>query len=310
MSDADARFTRLRLRVIEVGQLIADAAFDTLELEHLDALRAAIAERVGPAPRRATQPGSRIALALRLDAAIGDGEGDRSLDDFHLEAQIPLREELAAILRSKPTAGMMAASGTNRVPWEAAAGQAEWLQGELALVTARAKVAGSVRRRRPDIADIEIVVEPRVLDAGLFGEPTPDIDSIRAVVAKWGHVAKSGDRYMRVERPAGLLPVDVFIVTPPAQWGSILAIRTGPADLGRHAVTRLKAYGLRHVDGHVEDATGTTIPTPTEEAFFALAGLPFLSPGARQFESARVSLSSAERDAAIAAATSAAGAVP
>jgi DNA polymerase/3'-5' exonuclease PolX len=53
-------------------------------------------------------------------------------------------------------------------------------------------------------------------------------------------------------------------------------------------------FGLRHVDGHVERvATGEVVPTPTEEDFFRLAGLPFLPPAKRDSRAAFVPLPNA-----------------
>ena len=43
--------------------------------------------------------------------------------------------------------------------------------------------------------------------------------------------------------------LEVYLVHPPAQWGTLLAIRTGPWELGRHAVTLILAGGWRVGDG-------------------------------------------------------------
>lgn len=167
-----------------------------------------------------------------------------------------------------------------RIPWADAAVIAEQLHGELLEVAARVKTVGSVRRRRPEVKDIELLVEPRDQVAGLFGETAPDIDSIRAVLAPHGRFLKNGQRYIQLERPDGL-KIDVFLCHPPAEWGSLLAIRTGPAELGQWAVTRLRQRGYRHLAGHVQDERGRVLPTPSEEEFFRLAGLPCLPPSRR-----------------------------
>ncbi len=180
-------------------------------------------------------------------------------------------------------------------PWTEAAEIAKRLSGELSAVALRAKTAGSVRRQKAQVRDIEIVAEARIVEGGLFAEPVPDVLSIRAVVETWGPVTKGGERFLQVQLPGGPR-VDVFVVAPPAQWGSILAIRTGPAELGQLAVTRLKMYGLRHEGGRVLDSRGNVVPTPSEEVFFALAGLPCLQPRLRDYEAARVPLSPNQRE--------------
>lgn len=174
-------------------------------------------------------------------------------------------------------------SAGTKLPWATAAGIAAQLVHELGPVARRVKTVGSVRRRRPEVGDIEILIEPCTTVIDLLGTEGPDTAAIRAVAARWnpsGRLLKSGDRYIQVEIVGGFL-VDLFLCHPPAQWGSLLAIRTGPAELGKHAVTLMIERGLRHKDGHVVDRAGHIIPTPEEEDFFAAAGLPCLPPRLR-----------------------------
>jgi DNA polymerase/3'-5' exonuclease PolX len=166
-----------------------------------------------------------------------------------------------------------------KLPWQQAAEIAEQLVRELTPHVERLKTVGSIRRRKPEVGDIELLAEPRMIEADFFGTPGPDLEPIRQMAARWGRVLKNGDRYIQVEILDGV-HVDLFLCYAPAQWGSLLAIRTGPAELGQHAVTCMKAYGLRHVQGHIE-RDGTLVPTPTEEDFFAAARLPCLPPRQR-----------------------------
>lgn len=171
---------------------------------------------------------------------------------------------------------------------------ARTLVEDLAPVVARVKVAGSLRRRREWVRDIELVVEPKLITVpglDLFSGPqqAPDIDSIRKVIGEWGTIAKGGDRYIQVMHVLGIrdLKVDVFLAHAPASWGSLLAIRTGPSALAKEAVTRMKRYGRYHVDGRVlVAATSEEFPTPTEEEFFAAAGLRMVAPHRRHLPEA------------------------
>lgn len=166
-----------------------------------------------------------------------------------------------------------------KVPFVDAYRVAIELAKDLHPVVTRVKAAGSLRRQRPTVSDLEFVAEPRLV-GDLFGGGKPDLEPIRRVVAEWGTVSKNGDRFIQIRHVLGTeLTCDLFLVWPPAQWGSILAIRTGPAELGKAAVTRMRALGYVHVDGHVERAdTREVVPTPTEEDFFRVAGLPCLPP--------------------------------
>lgn len=186
-------------------------------------------------------------------------------------------------------------SSGRKIPWPIAAELAQRFCQDLLPVAKRVKTAGSVRRRKPEVGDIEIVVEPVVREVGLFNENLPDVDLIRSVADRWGTIKKGGLKMIQVEIPEGIC-VDLFVVTPPAQWGSILAIRTGPVELGKHAVTCMRERGFRHVEGHVvEEASGQLIPTPREEDFFAVAGLPCLAPRLRGTPAAFRTLAGAAR---------------
>ena len=167
-----------------------------------------------------------------------------------------------------------------KLSWTEAAAIAQRLTTELLQVAARVKTAGSVRRRKEEVGDIEIVVEPRTVEIGLFAEPKPDVEIIRETASGWGILLKAGEKSIQAQLLDGT-KVDLFLVTPPAQWGSILAIRTGPAELSKHAVTCMLERGYRHREGRVIDRRGELVPTPTEEEFFRLAGLPCLPPQRR-----------------------------
>lgn len=149
----------------------------------------------------------------------------------------------------------------------------------------RLKAAGSLRRRRPEVSDIEIVLEPRMITVDLFqSEEAPDIGPIKAELLKLGTWVKGGQRMMQVTDLLGRkgTSLDVFLVWPPAQWGSILAIRTGPADLGQLCVTKMRNFDYRHEGGRaLRVGTDELVPTPTEEDFFALANIPCLAPRLR-----------------------------
>jgi DNA polymerase/3'-5' exonuclease PolX len=160
------------------------------------------------------------------------------------------------------------------MPLEYAQSIAEHLVKRLTPHLQRVVVAGSVRRETPNVGDLEIVGEP-YLNADLFDEGgTPILEGLRAELLTIGRFVKNGNRYMRVHFPKPDVYADIFLVSPPAQWGSILAIRTGPSTLSKHVVTKMRENGYVHTDGYAKNAdTGEVVPTETEEQFFALAGL-------------------------------------
>ena len=160
-------------------------------------------------------------------------------------------------------------------------------------------VAGSLRRRRPTVSDIEIVAEPRYEEVadGLFD--TARVSALDALLGSFTRrpvTLRRADGSEEVQTRDGAaykalayrgLPVDLFLVDPQhADWGVILTIRTGPADFSRELVTRCRTWG-RRVQGGRLYVRGQYQPCPTEREFFAAVGMPWLEPEDRDPERVR-----------------------
>ena len=114
---------------------------------------------------------------------------------------------------------------------------------------ARIEIAGSLRRGKPEVKDIEIVCVPADKRAmAVFGKKRAfesmfeELVSNWAATAKWS-VRKNGARYKQFESKSHGIKLDLFIVRPPAQWGVIYAIRTGPAEFSQWLVTAREKGG-------------------------------------------------------------------
>lgn len=158
------------------------------------------------------------------------------------------------------------------------------------------KAVGSLRRQRKKIGDIEFLARPHS-SPDLWGGPSTihllDIQAAMRTLGKW---VKGGPRMMQITDLLGRegARLELYLVHPdgcgcrdcrpdgPSAWGSMLAIRTGPEDLGKYCVTRMRARGYRHVHGHVRKiGSEEVVPTETEESFFELAGVMCLPPRLR-----------------------------
>lgn len=170
-----------------------------------------------------------------------------------------------------------------RIPWDEAYEIARQVSHKLEPAVQRSKCAGSIRRRRPDIGDVEFVIEPHY-QADLVGGRYPIIDEIQKVADELGTWVKGANKMMQVTDLLGHegLKLDLYLVIEPAQWGSILAIRTGPWKLGKYVVSKMREHGYRHRNGHAERIRGDElVPTPEEKDFFALAEVPCVAPAKR-----------------------------
>jgi len=184
--------------------------------------------------------------------------------------------------------------GETRWPLRQAAALARSLVTFLEPYCDRIEVAGSVRRQKADVGDIELVLVPKLEQRpvpgqlGLLDAPRTRQVSLaweeldRLVVAgKLAPATRCGDRYRCHPATAGLPQIDLFAVLPPAQWGPIFAVRTGPADFGRGCMIRLQQRGLRLKDGRVLRGD-VVVDCPEEADFFRACGLVWVGPKERR----------------------------
>lgn len=175
-------------------------------------------------------------------------------------------------------------SSGRKLDWQEAYRLAERASEDLRPAVVRLKAVGSLRRRRARVGDIEFIAEPYMVEVDLFGAREADTEAVRRKLQEIGTWVKGGSRMMQITDLYGRhgQQLEVYLVHPPAQWGSMVAIRTGPAALGQLAVTRMQGLGYLHRDGRVvKKRTMETVPTPTEEEFFELAGIPCVPPHRR-----------------------------
>lgn len=182
-----------------------------------------------------------------------------------------------------------------RRPLSEASAEANAILAALRPVTADGLVAGSIRRRKPEVGDIEIVVAPRFVPTNLFGDLGPDLGDIEDVLADFGKLTLNGERWKQAKLKSGH-QADIFIVYAPVQWGYRVAVLTGDAALSHLYVTTsnqivdghqgfLPPY-LRCTDGAVHHGR-EVIPTPTEDSFLEILGLKGLPPELRNPVDAR-----------------------
>lgn len=189
-----------------------------------------------------------------------------------------------------------------RVPASVARDVAAELLARLGPSCERIEVAGSLRRGSPDVGDLELVAIPKtrteVDPAVLWGEPIvihevgEAIEALQAegVVTMAGfEVGASGQRYRKLRHVRSGLQVDLFTVLPPAQWGVIFLIRTGPADFSHRFVTDIRRRGFHVREGALHRGSlgcgavaCEVVQTPEEADVFRAAGWGLIPPGDRR----------------------------
>lgn len=148
------------------------------------------------------------------------------------------------------------------------------------------RAAGSLRRRRPTVKDLELVVVPKMVQDGqiqLLDEVKPRMVPDPGFIASVETLEKikgtPQGKYTQRKHPGGLV-IDLFIANP-ENFGLILAIRTGSADFCRRVlIPAINSSGHRSIDGHlfkhVQDGpnfSASRIECPDEEFLFDLIGI-------------------------------------
>jgi DNA polymerase/3'-5' exonuclease PolX len=110
----------------------------------------------------------------------------------------------------------------------------------------RIEIAGSIRRRKSEAGDIDIVAEPKRVPH-LFGVPFWQ----GIPTENLGLVVKNGLRYKQVLLTEKIY-LDLFIVHPLAQLGVILAIHTGSTEFS-HKLVSHPPYGYLPKEYIVKD---------------------------------------------------------
>lgn len=151
----------------------------------------------------------------------------------------------------------------------------------------RIEIAGSLRRKKAMVGDIEIVAIPR-LHTNLIGEPL-DTSEVDDLLAKWPiTLHKNGAKYKAFSfewQPGWTFKVDLFLQPDPATWGYNYMVRTGSADFSKKMVTP-QAYGGYKPQGiEIREArvyrSGALLDTPEEADIFKVWGMDFVPPEQR-----------------------------
>jgi DNA polymerase/3'-5' exonuclease PolX len=156
-----------------------------------------------------------------------------------------------------------------------------------------AEVAGSIRRERPEVNDIDIVAIPKTLTRSTPLSPVVYVgESIvwqqiipDTLMKKLGLVDhQRGQELLRLSFPENRFPVDIYRARDET-WGVIFLIRTGSKEhnVKLCSLARSKGLKLSARQGLVtQGGFGQIIASKTEEEIFAALGLGYVEPKDRE----------------------------
>lgn len=155
---------------------------------------------------------------------------------------------------------------------------AEKLKVALSPLCERFEVAGSIRRRRPMVHDIDVVCIP--VNQGQFAYALQQL----------GKIKMGGQKIIRVAMGFTKgIDMDVYIATPET-WATLLLIRTGSTGHNIKLCKLALQQGMKlHADGSglfkIEaqgcEGVEVRIAGDSEESIFEALGLPYLPPEKR-----------------------------
>jgi DNA polymerase/3'-5' exonuclease PolX len=184
-----------------------------------------------------------------------------------------------------------------RFPLPVAAAVADHLVGQLSVACLRIVTAGSIRRAKPDVGDIELLYIPRVepaknpadffgaMDINLADHAIADLESRHLLARRLnarGHTTFGPSNKLMVHVPSGI-PVDLFTARR-ENWFNLLVCRTGPAESNMRIAQAAIGRGWRwnpYGPGFTRPG-GEEHPCTSEEDVFNFVGLRYLEPQARR----------------------------
>ena len=164
----------------------------------------------------------------------------------------------------------------------------------------RIEIAGSIRRRKAQVKDVEILaISKSRSSTDMLGEVSSTHFALHDALTLWisegllwelrpnkkGHTTFGVQNKLLVYKPYGI-PVDVFATTAP-NWGMAQVVRTGPAEFNIRLMSRFRELGLRgHAYGGVTkpgpyphpSSKREEIDCPDEETVFRLAQWEYADP--------------------------------
>jgi DNA polymerase (family 10) len=190
-------------------------------------------------------------------------------------------------------------------PWDAAIWKATEIKDKLAPHCERIEIAGSIRRGKKMVKDIDLVVIPKMTSKESLLGVTDDLaktDFYEALPNALTAIKAEGTKLIRGTAQLALgpcIPVDIYVATA-ERWATLLLIRTGSREHNIWLCSRaFHCGGKLHADGSGLELAGQydavlqrtanmrVLRPESEEEIFKALGIPFAEPRDRECLNAR-----------------------
>lgn len=142
------------------------------------------------------------------------------------------------------------------------------------------QIAGSIRREKPEVKDIELVCIPKRIEemSDLFGSVIVNSEGFIKLVNSFNRTKGNGEgKYTQLILDEGI-KLDLFIADE-INFGLLFMLRTGSAEFSKRMVTEIKQNGYRSDHGYlIRYYNNEVVPVRTEAEFFRVTGMKFVNP--------------------------------
>jgi len=161
---------------------------------------------------------------------------------------------------------------------------AEQLKNLLEPACDHIEIAGSIRRQKPEVGDIELLCIPRYVDGVDQLDRELGALAIQRILAlrrnKRGSTTYGPKNKLMVHVPSGI-GVDIFSCTE-GNWGMALFVRTGPKEWNIRAMSRFRELGMQgHAYGGISLSDGSELNCLDEAIVFRYLGWAYIPPERR-----------------------------
>jgi len=170
------------------------------------------------------------------------------------------------------------------IPYKTAWAVAKKIVQELSPACERVEIAGSLRRGKPAVHDIDIILLPRSPSSVGLQSSVSSLDEVISALINRGSliVVREGDKIRSFIAAKTGIPVDVYVATHDT-WATLLLIRTGSKEHNIQLAQRARQLGmkLRASGDGIENQGGELIKIQSEDEIFSLLKVPYLPPEKR-----------------------------
>lgn len=172
----------------------------------------------------------------------------------------------------------------NEIPARLAGVVAHRLVSELRDVCDRIEIAGSLRRKKEAVHDIDIVVLPKSSPVGVLQHSETPLDRVLQRLVNRGSLmpVRDGEKIKSFVATKTGVPIDLYIANEDT-WATLLLIRTGSKNHNVLLAQRAQQLGMKLLASGegIRDSRGDLIRISTEGEIFSLLKLPYLPPEKR-----------------------------